>query len=269
MNLERTITNWTDGAAREWAMVRDRLPLVVERAQSGPARLAIEYWHSNLWSPVLVTPERVGAELQPFAPITDRAVAELQERLINGVTDDLALLGLVSFGNALECVGLQLVPKSWGAMRAWLSRVRVSRDDDRVYYYWTTGFAALAIDDRGTYAKICGFTGEVPQKPDPSYPKEPRGRFSFRPGLTFQCDVQGLLLYLAGAVEQRATFKDVEPAWEDLLWNYPVLRASRSLDPAALLWIARIVFHKVGGCRLGAVAQRLHDSAWTLAGIKP
>ncbi|MBE7453362.1 MAG: hypothetical protein HS111_32200 [Kofleriaceae bacterium] len=82
-------------------------------------------------------------------------------------------------------------------------------------------------------------------------------------------DLQGLLAYLAGAVENGAAEADVMPAWEDLLGSYPFLRDAKSIDQGTLLWIARTVFHRIGGHPLGEVAQRLHDSAWRLAGMEP
>lgn len=269
MSLEREITGWLNGARREWETIEEQLPQVVERAHSGPARIAIEFWHRDLWDPVLATPARAGRELSPFVSIAEHAVADEQERLpLEGAISHV-LLNLVDLCNALETVGHRVMRECWERMRTWLSRVQVTRDDELGHFYWTTGFAALALGDRLTYSRIAGYVGGLLAEPDPSALTEPRGRFSFQPGRKCQFNMQGLLRYLAGAVEQRAAFEDVVPAWEDLLWSYPALRASRSLDPGTLLWIARIVFHKVGGCPLGEVAQRLHDSAWTLAGLKP
>ena len=85
----------------------------------------------------------------------------------------------------------------------------------------------------------------------------------------FQFNLQGLLAYLAGAVEYGAAEVDVIPAWEDLLTSYPTLRDAKSIDQGTLLWIARTVFHRIGGHPVGEVAQRLHDSAWRLAGMEP
>lgn len=269
MSLERTIHGWIRGAAREWETIREQMPEILDRASSESARIAVEFWHRNLWTPVLATPERAAAELHPFAPIVDRAIAEQQERLVSGVPIGLALLGLMDLGNALECVGIPLDPKSWNTMRSWLPDLQVSRDDEWVNYYWTTGFAALALGDRLVYSRFAGYVGDVPTEPDLSCVTAPRGPFPFEPGQAFQFNMQGLLHYLSGAVEQRAIFGDVVPACEDLLRSYPSLRESKSLDPGTLLWIARIVFHKIGRCPLGKVAQRLHDSAWALAGMEP
>ena len=92
---------------------------------------------------------------------------------------------------------------------------------------------------------------------------------SFTAGQVFQFNLQALLRHLAGAVDQHAPIADVLPAWADLLQNYAAMRSANSIDAGTLLWIARVVFHRIGGFPVGEVAQRVHDSAWTLAGLAP
>ena len=77
--------------------------------------------------------------------------------------------------------------------------------------------------------------------------------------------MQGLLIHLAGAVENRASFEDVRPAWEDFLRSLWNLINANSADDGTVLWIARTVFHRIAGEPLGAVARCLHQSAWQLA----
>ncbi len=84
-------------------------------------------------------------------------------------------------------------------MRSWLPRIKVSRDDERLHYYWTTGFAALALDDRVTYARFAGYRGGALQEPDRTVAGPPRGPFPFEPGQTFQFGCGSIATVLDGS----------------------------------------------------------------------
>ncbi|MEJ7600091.1 MAG: hypothetical protein WKG01_19440, partial [Kofleriaceae bacterium] len=106
-------------------------------------------------------------------------------------------------------------------------------------------FAALALDVRKLYRTLGGEEPNQPLKLEPS-----RG---------FGGNVQGLLRHFGAAVEHRAGFAAIEPAWRDLVDNLERHEQSGQLRRATLFWIARVVHHRIGGAPLGEVAQWLHE----------
>lgn len=204
---------------------------------------------------VLCTPAASHATLGWLVPLCDDIIdeQEAEVRKYQRVTP-VAVTALV-LANTLDVVGLPLPSNSWPTMRAWLPRMEVSRDDESTADWWTAGFAAVALDEPLRFFKAAGLSLG---RPNP-----------FVAGATFQFNMQGLVRHLAAAIETGASFEDVRPAWEDLLHSYSYLRSARSIDEGVLLWIGRIVFHRIAGRPLGEVAQAIHDSAWRLAGRDP
>lgn len=84
------------------------------------------------------------------------------------------------------------------------------------------------------------------------------GPLSFSAGEAFGPNVQGVLAYLGAAIEHRAGLDAVLPAWRTLLAIAPELHDADQLRYPMLLWIARIVYHDIGGQPLGEVAERLY-----------
>ena len=62
--------------------------------------------------------------------------------------------------------------------------------------------------------------------------------------------------------EARATVDAVEPAWREILDNFETQWSANRVDVSTLLWIARIVHHRIGGNALASVARWLHDEVW-------
>jgi hypothetical protein len=253
MNLDRVVMGWTNGASREWESIEDDLHESIERAESGPARLAVEGWGHQLGRVAIATPERTRAAFGSFVAVVDQAVVDEDQRVAPNGAVSFALINLLDVANALDSVGLSVADASRATMKAWLPRMNAKRDDVRAHYYWTSAFAALALDEAVAYQRAAALdsTAAIP----------------FVPGQTFQFNMQGLLRHLAGAIAHGARLDDVMPAWEDLLQSFYALEDAHSIDNGTLLWIARIVFHRIGGCALGDVARKLRESSWALANV--
>lgn len=255
MNLQRILNGWRRLADLEWQEIRAGLPDLIARAASNTKRAHLDGWFATVAFPVLTEPSRARPEVRPLAPLLEEAVVDLQRDHERYERVTTVAVGLLDLGNALECVGVALAPASWATMRGWLPRMEVSRNDVRAADWWTAAFAALALDEPLRFRKAAALT---PDEPNP-----------FVAGATFEFNMQALLRHLAGAIATGATFEDVQPAWENLLLRYGDMRGDASVDEGTLLWIARLVFHRIGGRPLGEVAQALHDSAWSLAGLDP
>jgi hypothetical protein len=160
------------------------------------------------------------------------------------------VVDLLDLANVIECTHQARPAATRNTLRSWLPRIAVSRDDERTASYWSVGYAALALGDQATVARF------APARP-------------FTAGATFEFNQQGLLAHLAAAVASRAKLADVMPAWQDLLASFGPLRQSNSADGGTLLWIARCVFHLVGGAPVETVTRRLHDELWSAAGRAP
>jgi len=122
-----------------------------------------------------------------------------------------------------------------------LGRIATSRRDDRAEH-WHRGFAALALNKPAVWRGIAGL---------------PPGGLAFRRGESFGPNVQGLLGYLAAAVEHRAAVPDVMPAWKTLLAAFGALNGAGELDFETLFWVVRIVYHDLGGEPLGRTGELL------------
>ena len=258
MSLQRAIGGWCRGLERDWMNIRRELPVDVEKAGARPghARHAIAGWPYGAPAPVLATPSTATRDLTPLAVLVDHAVRDEETDNVQRYERvTIVQLTPLDLGNALECVGIPLDPASWDTMRAWLPRMEVRRDDERAAYWWTAGFAALALGEPLRYWKAAGLHREA-ENP-------------FTPGETFGFNLQGLLRHLGAAIDTRASFEDVRPAWDEFLRNFGALRSAQSVDEGTLLWVARIVFHHIAGRPLREVAQALHDYLWTLAGFTP
>jgi len=255
VSLQKEITGWTRGAERARESIAERLPAAIERAQSGLARVALGTWNERIAPLVFATPDHVRTDLAALAPLVDKAIREEDATLPAEGKVSFSILTWLDLANELECCGVRLAPESWSTMRRWIPRIDAKRDHERAHYYWTTAFAALTLDEASTYRRAAGV--------------DAIGTIPFTPKQTFQFNMQGLLRHLAAAVEAKAPLADVLPAWDDLLQSYALMRDAASIDEGTLLWIARIVFVRIGGRPLAEVAHALHQSAWSLVGLTP
>ena len=106
-----------------------------------------------------------------------------------------AALGVLDTVCMYELMGCAVDPALLARLARLLGRIETSRHDDRAKH-WHRGFAALALKQVGVWRGIAGL---------------PPGPLAFSRGESFGPNVQGLLGYLAAAVEHRATVADVRP----------------------------------------------------------
>ena len=115
---------------------------------------------------------------------------------------------------------------------------------------YVLGFIALALRVEPVWRGIAGL---LP------------GPLSFSPGEAFGPNVQGLLGYLASALENRAELADVMSAWKTFLAITPDLTVAKQSSFQNLFWVARLVYHDIGGEPLGRVGERLYADVQELA----
>jgi hypothetical protein len=205
---------------------------------------------TKLLMAAVVKPDDVRTKLATLAPALDRIVAGAATEMI-GHRIGPAFVRVLDLGNALECSGCALADATREVFRDWLGRMELVRDAAQMDPNWSAGFAALALDERPTYRRLAARAGEA--------------TLPFTPGETFGFNMQALLGHMAAAVENRAALADVTPAWHELLGNYDVLYDGATVRPGTLLWIARVVHHRIAGAPVGEVGQRLQDDITRIA----
>jgi hypothetical protein len=250
VSLAKLKAAWERRVERGWDDFVGELGELTQRGRTEPADDVVGGLATTVTPFAFAIPADFGRKAKPLVALVDQAVAELDGQTGEGRHGKHSI-ALLDLANVLSCSGLAVAAEAEGRIRRWLPRADVSRNDAQAFWYWTVGFAALALDDRPTYRRIAG------HGKDEALPWDP--------GATFEFNVQGLLAHLAAAVERKVGLKDVAPAWENLLESFPALREADSLDPGALLWVARVVHHRIGGARLGQVAGHAHDDIWRLA----
>lgn len=199
--------------------------------------LASEGLHGFFGNGPAYSHETIGA-MASFLPA---AVATYAEEVSGEQPLSTAALGVLDTVCMYELMGCAVDPALLARLAPLLGRVETSRHDDRAKH-WHRGFAALALKSAAVWRGIAGLAP---------------GALTFSPGESFGPNVQGLLGYLAAAVEHRAAVADVEPAWKTLLAAFGALYDAGELDFEALFWIARVVYHDIGGEPLGRAGERL------------
>jgi hypothetical protein len=251
-DLSVAITVWRKHVAWFWDDAVARLPLRLRQVAEGRPGEGAAAMHHELAMFTLAQPAAVAAQFGVLAPTLDAAVADKQARAGADGPVGIYEVSMASVGNIFECLGLPIAATTWDTVRGWLPRLEVSRNDERVSYFWTTGLIAMVLGDRATGRRIAGHSGDGP--------------IPFVPGATFQMNLRGFLHHLAGAVEAGAGADDVMPGFNEVLANYQRFSEGKALSEGTLLWIARIVHHQLGKQPLGTTAQFLHDTIWALAG---
>jgi len=192
-----------------------------------------------------VVPDDVAAKMGPVAPVVDRAIAAANAAAPADQSIGIQVIPMMHLANALECTGVPVTAATIATMRRWLPRIGAKRDDAMAHWYWSVGFAALALDDKPTYRRIAGLDTNAP--------------LAVTPGETVGFNLQGLLRHLAGAVEHDAGAAAIAPAWDELIDNFATHWSADSANEGTLLWMARCVYHRIGKHPLGSVAARLRD----------
>jgi len=142
--------------------------------------------------------------------------------------------------NAFEIIGFDVPPSVLESFRPYLSAIMFTRDR----WYWTKGFTALALNERLVWAPVAGYP---PDQPIP-----------FKRGEKFEFNVQGLLAHLGAALLVGARFEDVATAWGSFLVCADMLINAHRIEYVLVLWIARIVYHHIGGQPLVSVGDLLY-----------
>jgi hypothetical protein len=249
-HLSVAIRGWKGRVDLFWESAVERVPERLRLVAAGKAREGAAAIETDLLSFIIARPAETAAHFGVLAPTLDAAVTDKKSRPADSL--GIYAVSLASIANAFECIGRHIDDATWATIRDWLPRFEVSRDDQRVSPFWTVGLTAMALGDRPTYLRIAGHSGSGP--------------VPFRPRETFQMNLRGFLLHLVGAIEARASAADVLPGFTEVLNNYERYANGKALDEGALLYIARIVHHHIGGKPLGTTAQFLHDTIWELAG---
>jgi hypothetical protein len=243
MSAGKIAVGWRRRVERGWdELVDDVADALAQRDK----RRALRSISADLVNATLVVPERVRSELRSAPAVVEAAVAEEQVEAPQDEPLGVHVVTMLNLANALECTGLHVPKATVATLVGWLPRVAAKRDDEMAFYYWSIGFAALAVDDRATYRRFAAAdrTSALP----------------FKAGETFGFNLQGLLHHLAAAVEHRASLATVQPAWDELLAHFDTHWEAHSLKEGTLLWVARIVHDRIGGHELGSVAVRLRDA---------
>jgi hypothetical protein len=81
----------------------------------------------------------------------------------------------------------------------------------------------------------------------------------FQPGQTFQFNRQGFVRYLATALNARAPFDAIRPAWEDFVAVFPHHIATSTLQFTDLMLAAYTVHVHFQGLPAAQVADTLHN----------
>ncbi len=250
MSLAKDFGGWQNNVRRTWSDDVKEL----KRAAATPKTTynTLSNYAFDLLAATIVQPADVRRELAGLAPAFDQVIARAATDSANG-TIPPARLKVMDFVNALECAGCSFAAATADVFRDWLGRMQLVRDDRDQFHLWSAGFAALALDERPTYRRLAARAGE--------------SNLPFTPAETFGFNVQALLGYLAAAVENHESLPAVTPAWQELLRNYHLLYEVSSVRDGTLLWIARIVHHRIAGAPLGEVSQRLQDDILRLSAV--
>jgi hypothetical protein len=153
--------------------------------------------------------------------------------------------------NFLQLIGSDVSADALSAVAPLLSRIDTRRRDPMLAWcHWHRGFIALALRVPSVWRGIAGLSESA---------------LGFRPGEPAGPSVQQLLLYLASAIENRAAAADVLPAWKSTLTLFHALWQAHELNFETLFWLARIVYHDIGGNPLGRVGERVYADVQDLA----
>lgn len=225
-------------AEKRWEREQRRFDDAIARYTTDPAKLD-DFSFSLLYSAVLAWgPARIAEVAPRIKPLLEPAITARSADEEKSVAD----LGVANLANLLACCGY---PDETGPVSDWLSAIQTSKDEEPFYWHWTRAFAALALDQQKLYRALAG--------------AEPTEPLTLTPSARFGGNLQGFLRHLGGALEHRAAFDAIEPAWRDFVTNLNRHDDARQIGLATTFWIARVVHHQIGGAPLGSVAQWLHE----------
>jgi hypothetical protein len=232
---------WQFNADLDWP----ELLAGIAQYASAPPGTAHSGMVATLAGTALATGAVRGHVLGPLVELAARDLAVLEREAATGLVgwSWMPLIDQLGVFAAMGAHGADaLLPRAAGC----LPSIRTARTDDPVVYYWNRGLAALALDLPAIYRPMGGM--------------DLRSRLAFNAGARFELNLQGLLAHLAAAVEQQVGQPACEPAWHQVLANYPVLFRAHMLNAESLVWIAAILHHRVVGRALATAADYARDS---------
>lgn len=245
MNLQRLTQSWADFSSQRWTAHRQQLyELVGGRDARSRIEVIARVSNDDLIELLAIRGATCRDELTPLLSYAQHVVDDIDaDARTHG---DLAILHTCDLINALQSVGHRVPDRTVDIMARWSSDVQLTRAFEPVQYYWRLGFIALALDRRPVYYRIAGYNVD--------------GAIRFTGPQAFQFNMQGLLGHLAGAIENQVPVRDVLTAWRDVLRSFYELWRADMLDVASLLWIARIIHHRIAKKPLVEVADFFRDS---------
>jgi hypothetical protein len=161
-------------------------------------------------------------------------------------------LGILSFANMLQCMGLQPDPELVDAAGDWLIGIETN-EPDPPWYQWRKGLAGLAFGQPRIYRPLTGYRIE--------------DEIRFDPDADPAFNMQGWLAQFAAGVEAGVSYDDIGPLWLRFLDVYERLTEVESIHDTDIFWMARIARHTIGGAPLGTVADWMRRSIWEYIGI--
>ncbi|RKG81999.1 hypothetical protein [Corallococcus terminator] len=187
-------------------------------------------------------------------PTEGRALAEPLARLAEtalqrtaATFEDLRpeqVVNILSFVNALECLGLVDGLLARAPVEAWLNALMKAHHTLHEELAYRCGLVSLAQGLPDLAARFVE-GGKLPA--------------TFTPGQTFGFNVQGFVRYLATALRQQARAEDVRPAWDMFVEVFPLKSAADTLEWQDLFWAARAYHVGFEHRPVAEVAEALHS----------
>jgi hypothetical protein len=245
MKLDELRVSYTRGRANGWERSIRRIREAIELLPKVPRAVRVQYGLVWFDSALLLGAKAVAEPHEILLPVFEKQ-CEISPPPNQLTTGEIAL---ASHANLFACCGYSDYTHYF---KDRLYDVDADRNDYLAYWYFAKAFAGIALREKSLYRGPSG-TEAGWDEPMPFTAGELHGR-----------NPQSLMAHLAGAVETGATIDDVWPAFEECVHLFPSRDATNEFDGAVLFWIARIVYHQIGGQPLGQTADWLsrHFNAW-------
>jgi hypothetical protein len=184
--------------------------------------------------------DRCRSSIQMAGAALEAVISDFAE----GITGSNAFLaaGVLNFANLLRCSG-ERVPAEVDEP-AWLAAIVPHKKMLEEKRQHSLALASLAAGETELVPKFIG-GGKLPK--------------TFKPGETFQFNVQGFARYMAVAIEHGAAAEDVGPAWGEFVQVFPRKLATNTLDWPDLFYATRAFLVHFEKRDASEVAQDLYD----------
>jgi hypothetical protein len=236
---------WPELIARELPNVDDVLdsgiPEIMELMSDGDRSLYFESLASHLARCLVCAGvDRCESAIDAVAKKLDEALPDFRKGIDRNNAYEAS--GVLDFVNLLRCLG-KPVPKSIDEA-GWLAQIAPHEKLFSEKRNAALALAALATGQTELVPKFIG-GGKLPK--------------TFKPGETFQFNVQGFARYLAVAIDHGAAAEDAGPAWGEFVQVFPRKLATNTLDWPDLFYATRAFLVHLEKRDAGEVAQDLYD----------